>query len=216
MWEWESGSRTFEQCWPPTPPEPPFCSLMFHRQQTQCSVSSWLTLKITDETCNLFWVFCLVAFLLWINGFCRCRKALEKWRPLSETLVLLGNIDVPRLPIFSFLIRHPQSGLFLHHNFVCAILNDVFGIQARGGCACAGPYAEVSQDVQCFSCDTTRNWRDDGEIVRRDWIHSTKLPVVAGVAWDRRKLGKGNRRDAGRGQPFGQGASAQIHGIFDK
>lgn len=25
---------------------------------------------------------------------------------------------------------------------MCAILNDVFGIQARGGCACAGPYAQ--------------------------------------------------------------------------
>ena len=33
--------------------------------------------------------------------------------------------------------------MFLHHNYVCALLNDVFGIQARGGCACAGPYAQV-------------------------------------------------------------------------
>lgn len=47
---------------------------------------------------------------------------------------------VKRLPIFSFVVRHPR-GVFLHHNFVCAVLNDVFGIQARGGCACAGPYA---------------------------------------------------------------------------
>jgi len=39
------------------------------------------------------------------------------------------------------LVRHPR-GAFLHHNFVCAILNDVFGVQARGGCACAGPYAQ--------------------------------------------------------------------------
>jgi selenocysteine lyase/cysteine desulfurase len=29
----------------------------------------------------------------------------------------------------------------LHHNFIVALLNDVYGIQARGGCACAGPYA---------------------------------------------------------------------------
>ena len=29
---------------------------------------------------------------------------------------------------------------FLHHNFVVALLNDLFGIQARGGCSCAGPY----------------------------------------------------------------------------
>lgn len=58
-------------------------------------------------------------------------------------LVLLGNLEAPRLPVFSFLIYNPQSGRFLHHNYVAAILNDLFGIQARGGCACAGPYAMV-------------------------------------------------------------------------
>lgn len=57
-------------------------------------------------------------------------------------LVLLGNTAVSRLPIFSFVIRHPISGVLLHHNYVCALLNDLFGIQARGGCACAGPYAQ--------------------------------------------------------------------------
>ncbi|CAN1342765.1 hypothetical protein LINPERPRIM_LOCUS39560 [Linum perenne] len=28
----------------------------------------------------------------------------------------------------------------LHGPFVAVLLNDLFGIQARGGCACAGPY----------------------------------------------------------------------------
>ena len=31
------------------------------------------------------------------------------------------------------------SGRYLHHNFVVALLNDLFGIQSRGGCSCAGP-----------------------------------------------------------------------------
>ena len=62
----------------------------------------------------------------------------------AKNLVLLGSVSVPRLPVFSFLVRHEQSGLFLHYNFVCTLLNDLFGIQARGGCACAGPYAQVS------------------------------------------------------------------------
>ena len=44
------------------------------------------------------------------------------------------------LPIFSFLIRCGRR--FLHYNYVCAILNDVFGIQSRGGCQCAGPYSQ--------------------------------------------------------------------------
>jgi selenocysteine lyase/cysteine desulfurase/tRNA(Ile)-lysidine synthase TilS/MesJ len=56
--------------------------------------------------------------------------------------VLGPGVTTPRLPIFSFVIEHKDSGLFLHHNFVAALLNDLFGIQARGGCACAGPYAQ--------------------------------------------------------------------------
>ena len=30
--------------------------------------------------------------------------------------------------------------MHLHHNLVVALLSDLFGIQARGGCSCAGPY----------------------------------------------------------------------------
>jgi len=39
----------------------------------------------------------------------------------------------------SFVIRRP-GGRYLHHNFVVSLLNDLFGIQSRGGCSCAGPY----------------------------------------------------------------------------
>ncbi|KAJ1606293.1 hypothetical protein OIY81_3249 [Cryptosporidium canis] len=31
---------------------------------------------------------------------------------------------------------------YLHYNFVCSLLNDLFGIQSRGGCSCAGPYSQ--------------------------------------------------------------------------
>jgi hypothetical protein len=51
---------------------------------------------------------------------------------------LLGPVQGPRIGIFSFNIRAGKR--FLHHNYVVALLNDLFGIQARGGCSCAGPY----------------------------------------------------------------------------
>ncbi|CAI0405330.1 unnamed protein product [Linum tenue] len=35
----------------------------------------------------------------------------------------------------------------LHGPFVAVLLNDLFGIQARGGCACAGPYGHQLLDV---------------------------------------------------------------------
>ncbi|MFT4767576.1 MAG: selenocysteine lyase/cysteine desulfurase [Glaciecola sp.] len=51
---------------------------------------------------------------------------------------VLGPKDAERLAIFSLRITH--ESLELHYGFVVALLNDLFGIQARGGCSCAGPY----------------------------------------------------------------------------
>ncbi|CCI43913.1 unnamed protein product [Albugo candida] len=53
----------------------------------------------------------------------------------------------------SFLIR--CENLFLHFNFVCALSNDLFGLQTRGGCACAGTHASKllgvnKHDLQMF------------------------------------------------------------------
>lgn len=63
---------------------------------------------------------------------------------VCENIVLLGRdskaINNNMLPIFSFLVKF--HGKFLHYNFVSALLNDLFGIQSRGGCQCAGPFSQ--------------------------------------------------------------------------
>ncbi len=64
-------------------------------------------------------------------------RAIESWSA-NPKIQILGNRQARRLSIVSFLIRHGEQ--YLHHNFVVALLNDLFGIQARGGCSCAGPY----------------------------------------------------------------------------
>ena len=66
------------------------------------------------------------------------RRAISAWRD-HPRIEVLGNLDAERLSIISFVIRTP-TGRYLHHNLVVAILSDLFGIQARGGCSCAGPY----------------------------------------------------------------------------
>jgi len=66
------------------------------------------------------------------------RRAMAAWREHPDIHVL-GNPDAERLSIVSFTIK-PPGGKYLHHNAVVAILNDLFGIQSRGGCSCAGPY----------------------------------------------------------------------------
>ncbi|MCL6414665.1 aminotransferase class V-fold PLP-dependent enzyme [Aestuariirhabdus sp. Z084] len=65
------------------------------------------------------------------------RAALRRWRENSQISVL-GDLDKPRTSIVSLQIR--SGGKVLHHGFVTALLNDLFGIQVRGGCSCAGPY----------------------------------------------------------------------------
>ena len=66
------------------------------------------------------------------------RRAVAAWRD-EPAIEILGNVDAHRLSIMSFVVRAP-SGNYLHHNFVVAVLNVLFGIQSRGGCSCAGPY----------------------------------------------------------------------------
>ena len=76
-------------------------------------------------------------------------KKAHEYFSKNENICLLGpNVShensesVKQLPIFSFLIKHKTSGLFLHFNFVATLLNDLFGIQVRGGCVCSGPYSQ--------------------------------------------------------------------------
>ena len=66
------------------------------------------------------------------------RRAVDAWRQ-EPGIDILGNLDRERLSIVSFVIKGHDSP-YLHHNYVVALLNDLFGIQSRGGCSCAGPY----------------------------------------------------------------------------
>ena len=64
-----------------------------------------------------------------------------KERLLSiKNLYLIGNVKVPRIPIYSFVIKFNKK--LLHYNFIAALLNDLFGIQSRGGCSCASVYGQ--------------------------------------------------------------------------
>eukprot|EP00755_Sulcionema_specki_P011152 Sspe_Gene.48358::Locus_25112_Transcript_1_1_Confidence_1.000_Length_1793::g.48358::m.48358 len=73
--------------------------------------------------------------------------ALAKAEWAGSGIHILGNTDVDRVAVLSFLVPHAPTGRFLHHNFVVALLNDLFGIQTRGGCMCAGPYGTRLLDL---------------------------------------------------------------------
>ena len=64
-------------------------------------------------------------------------RALERWGK-HPNIRILGNPELPRLSIVSLQLH--RGGDQLHYAYIVALLNDLFGIQARGGCSCAGPY----------------------------------------------------------------------------
>jgi selenocysteine lyase/cysteine desulfurase len=78
----------------------------------------------------------------------------------EPSLDILGNLEAPRLSIVSFVLRAP-TGTYLHHNYVVALLNDLFGIQSRGGCSCAGPYGHALLGI-----DLERSHEFEREITR--------------------------------------------------
>ena len=63
--------------------------------------------------------------------------ALASWGA-NPRIEILGSTEAERLAAISFGVRH--RGRLLHANFIVALLSDLFGIQARSGCFCAGPY----------------------------------------------------------------------------
>ncbi len=83
-------------------------------------------------------------------------RAFARWRA-NPAVEILGNEDARRrIAIVSFNIRDPQ-GSYLHPKFVTALLNDLFGIQSRAGCSCAGPYGHRLLDIEP---DTSAQYRD--------------------------------------------------------
>jgi selenocysteine lyase/cysteine desulfurase len=68
-------------------------------------------------------------------------RALSRWGE-DPNIRILGRPDAEsRIGIISFNIADPESDTLLHPRFVTTLLDDLFGIQSRAGCSCAGPYA---------------------------------------------------------------------------
>jgi selenocysteine lyase/cysteine desulfurase len=85
-------------------------------------------------------------------------RAIASWST-NPDIEILGNPDAWRLSIVSFVLRH--GARYLHHAYVAALLNDLFGIQARSGCSCAGPYGH-----RLLGIDRVQSKEFEREIVR--------------------------------------------------
>jgi hypothetical protein len=85
------------------------------------------------------------------------QQTFDRWRG-NPNIEILGNPDTDRrISIVSFNIRD-NAGRYLHPKFVTSLLNDLFGIQSRAGCSCAGPYGHRLLDIDFQKSEMYRKW----------------------------------------------------------
>jgi len=93
-------------------------------------------------------------------------KIFDRWLA-NPGIEILGNQDpAKRVGIVSFNIKSSNNKAateqYLHPKFVTTILNDLFGIQSRAGCSCAGPYGHRLLDIDEETSEEYRSCVTDG------------------------------------------------------
>jgi selenocysteine lyase/cysteine desulfurase len=79
-----------------------------------------------------------------------------------------------RLPIFSFYIDN------VHYNLVIRLLNDRYGIQARGGCSCAGTYGHFLLNVDKIASRNITSRIDNCDLSEKPgWVRISFHPTTA-------------------------------------
>ncbi|NLK64973.1 MAG: aminotransferase class V-fold PLP-dependent enzyme [Tissierellia bacterium] len=82
------------------------------------------------------------------------KKVLRRLKSIRNIEILGPSDENNRLPIFSIKIKHKDK--YIHPKFAAKLINDLFGIQTRAGCACAAPYGHRLLDI---SEDTSHLFR---------------------------------------------------------
>jgi selenocysteine lyase/cysteine desulfurase len=104
------------------------------------------------------------------------RRAFAAWQGV-EHLQLLGAEMIERLPIFSFRVSDGTGG-YVHQQLVTRMLSDRFGIQARGGCACAGPYVHRLLSISDAQSEQIRQAILSGDEMRKPGFIRLNLSVL--------------------------------------
>ncbi len=89
-------------------------------------------------------------------------------------VVLLAPSHQARLPVISFYIPG------LHYNLAVRLLNDRFGIQARGGCSCAGTYGHYLLNVDLEHSHRITSQIDAGDLTDKPgWVRLSFHPTMS-------------------------------------
>jgi len=105
-------------------------------------------------------------------------RAMAGLEAIPGVHLLAGHIR-HRLPIFSFYVEN------LHYNMVVRLLNDRFGIQARGGCSCAGTYGHYLLHVDPARSRAITDLIDHGDLSEKPgWVRLSFHPTTTDAEID--------------------------------
>ncbi len=97
------------------------------------------------------------------------------WRELKKVkgLIILADNITERLGVISFYIER------IHHNLVTRLLNDLYGIQVRGGCSCAGTYGHFLLNVDFDQSHKITEYIDHGDLsLKPGWVRISIHPTM--------------------------------------
>lgn len=99
-------------------------------------------------------------------------KVFNKFKTIPGLHILADNVK-ERIGAVSFYIEN------IHYNLVVQLLNDRFGIQVRGGCACAGTYGHYLLDVSYETSKQITDQINHGDLSHKPgWIRLSIHPTM--------------------------------------
>lgn len=105
-------------------------------------------------------------------------KAFDGLKQIDGLHILADNVQ-QRLGALSFYLEN------IHFNLVVKLLNDRFGIQVRGGCACAGTYGHFLLDVSHDKSRKITELINHGDLSQKPgWIRASLHPTMTDAELD--------------------------------
>jgi len=99
--------------------------------------------------------------------------AFDEMSKIKGLRILANNVR-DRLGVISFYIEG------IHHNLVTILLNDLYGIQVRGGCSCAGTYGHFLLNVDHdHSREITEKINSGDLTLKPGWVRLSLHPTMS-------------------------------------
>ncbi len=100
------------------------------------------------------------------------KLAFQEFDKIPDVNILANNVR-DRLGIISFYFRD------IHYNLIVKLLNDRFGIQVRGGCACAGTYGHYLLEVDEDHSRSITEQISSGDLSQKPgWVRLSLHPTM--------------------------------------